>query len=93
VASSSTAGRHHQARHQVAGAASTSLAMRPVAQTLGELADLLGRRGAAAEHFAEAVSVAQAWQAPHWEAGARAALAASAGAPSLTRRWPERAGG
>jgi hypothetical protein len=58
-------------RGQLAGAASTSLAMRPVAQTLGELAHLLGRRAAAAEHYEEAVSVAKAWEAPHWEADAR----------------------
>jgi hypothetical protein len=80
-------------RHQLAGAASTSLAMRPVAQTLGELADLLGRRTAAAKHYEEAVSVAKAWEAPHWEADAGAALAAPAGAPPLSRPWPERAGG
>jgi tetratricopeptide (TPR) repeat protein len=68
-------------RDQLAGAASTSLAMRPVAHTLGELAGLLGRRAAAAELFAEAVTVATAWSARHWEAQARAALAAVRTAP------------
>ena len=63
-------------RDQLAGAASTSLVMRPVAHTLGELAGLLGRRAAAAELFAEAVTVARAWEAPHWEAEAGTALAA-----------------
>jgi hypothetical protein len=67
-------------RGQIAGAASTSLAMRPVAHTLAELARLLGRRAAAAEHFAEAVAVARAWQAPRWEAEARTAAAASTSA-------------
>jgi hypothetical protein len=62
-------------RGQLAGAASTSLAMRPVAQTLAELAGLLGRPAAAAEHLAEAVAVARSWDAPHWEAEARAAAA------------------
>jgi DNA-binding SARP family transcriptional activator/tetratricopeptide (TPR) repeat protein len=63
-------------RDQLAGVASTSLAMRPVAHTLGELAELLGRHAAAVEHLAEAVAVAQAWEARHWEAEARAAVAA-----------------
>jgi hypothetical protein len=60
-------------RGQLAGAASTSLAMRPVAHTLAELARLLGRRGAVAEHLDEAVAVARAWAAPRWEAEALAA--------------------
>ena len=59
-------------RGQLAGVASTSLAMRPVAHTLAELARLLGRSGAAAEHLEEAVAVARSWAAPHWEAAARA---------------------
>ena len=57
---------------QLAGAASTSLAMRPVAHTLAELARLLGRREAVAEHLDEAVAVARAWEAPRWEAEALA---------------------
>jgi hypothetical protein len=63
-------------RDQLAGAASTSLAMQPIALTLGELAQLLGRTAAAAEHLGAAVQVAQAWQAPVWHADARRALAA-----------------
>lgn len=59
-------------RDQLAGAASTSLAMRPVGHTLGELARLLGRQAAAVEHFAEAAEVARAWDARHWEAAASA---------------------
>jgi hypothetical protein len=65
-------------RGQLAGAASTSLAMRPVAHTLAELAGLLGRRAAVAEHLAEAVAVAKAWEAPRWEAEARAAMGPAA---------------
>ncbi len=53
-----------------AGAASLSLALRPVAHTLGELALLLGRDEAAA-HFARAAAIAEQWNAPHWSAGAR----------------------
>jgi hypothetical protein len=64
-------------RGQLAGAASTSLAMRPVAHTLAELARLLGRPAAVAEHLEEAVAVARSWEAPHWEAEARAAAAAA----------------
>jgi hypothetical protein len=64
-------------RDQLAGAASTSLVLRPVAHTMGELAGLLGRRAEAAELFAEAAAVARAWEAPHWEAEAGAALAAA----------------
>jgi hypothetical protein len=65
-------------RGQLAGAASTSLAMRPVAHTLAELARLLGRRAAVAEHLAEAVAVAGAWEAPRWEAEAHAAMGPAA---------------
>ncbi|WP_194825837.1 AfsR/SARP family transcriptional regulator [Nocardia sp. XZ_19_231] len=53
-----------------AGAASLSLAVRPVAHTLGELALLLGRDDAAA-HFARAAVIADQWNAPHWSADAR----------------------
>ena len=61
---------------QLAGAASTSLAMRPIAHTLGELAQLLGRTADAAEHITEAVAVADNWQAAVWHADACRALAA-----------------
>lgn len=57
---------------QLAGAASTSLAMRPAGHTLGELARLLGRQAAVAEHFAEAAEAARAWDARHWQAAASA---------------------
>ncbi|KUJ54426.1 transcriptional regulator [Streptomyces albus subsp. albus] len=54
-----------------AGAASLSLALRPVAHTLGELALLLGRDDEAAAHFAQAAAIADQWNAPHWSADAR----------------------
>ncbi|WP_280842385.1 BTAD domain-containing putative transcriptional regulator [Kitasatospora phosalacinea] len=61
--------------HLVAGAASTSIAIRPIALTLGELARHLGRTAEAAAHFRQAAEVARRWEAPGWEAEARAALA------------------
>jgi hypothetical protein len=57
----------------LAGAASTALAMQPVAQTLGELSAFLGRPEAAARHFATAEQVARRWNSPHWTTRARAA--------------------
>ncbi|GAA3427868.1 BTAD domain-containing putative transcriptional regulator [Streptosporangium nondiastaticum] len=54
-----------------AGAASLSMALRPVAHTLGELAGLLGRADEAAAHFAQAAIIADQWNAPHWAAEAR----------------------
>jgi hypothetical protein len=54
-----------------AGAISLSLALRPVAHTLGELAVLLGRDHEAAAHFAHAATIADRWNAPHWAAEAR----------------------
>ncbi|MEU4539580.1 BTAD domain-containing putative transcriptional regulator [Streptosporangium sp. NPDC023825] len=54
-----------------AGAESLSLALRPVAHTLGELAVLLGRMDEAAAHFTQAATVAEHWNAPHWAAEAR----------------------
>ncbi len=65
-------------RDVVAGAASMCLAMRPVAQTLGDLARLLGRTEEAAAHYAHAAVVARRWQAPHWLADAQRARAALA---------------
>lgn len=53
-----------------AGAASLSVALRPVAHTLGELAVFLGRTEAAA-HFTQAATIADWWNAPHWAAEAR----------------------
>ncbi|MEU8326419.1 BTAD domain-containing putative transcriptional regulator [Nonomuraea sp. NPDC048881] len=58
-----------------AGAESLSMALRPVAHTLGELAVFLGRPEAAA-HFARAAVVADRWNAPHWAAEARSRTAA-----------------
>ena len=69
-------------RDQLAGAASTSLAMRPVAHTLAELAHLLGRPTAAEEYLAEAITVAERWHAPVWRADASRALAALRAASS-----------
>jgi hypothetical protein len=63
-------------RDQIAGANSVCLAMRPVAHTLGELCQLLGRREEAAEHFGHAEQVALRWGSHHWAASAKAALAA-----------------
>jgi hypothetical protein len=59
----------------LAGAASTSLAMQPVAQTLGELCALLGRPDQAAGYFAQAEELARRWNSPHWTARARKARA------------------
>jgi DNA-binding SARP family transcriptional activator/tetratricopeptide (TPR) repeat protein len=71
-----------------AGAESTSLALRPVAHTLGELALLLGRDDEAAAHFAQAAAIADQWNAPHWSADARtrADLALSAHVPPPRER-------
>ena len=66
-------GRRLAAAGLFAGAASTALAMQPVAQTLGEVSVFLGRREAAARHFAAAERVAERWNSPHWAARARAA--------------------
>ncbi|MGR6918980.1 BTAD domain-containing putative transcriptional regulator [[Actinomadura] parvosata] len=60
-----------------AGAESLSLALRPVAHTLGELALHLGHPDAAG-HFAHAAAIAERWNAPHWAAEARACQAAAA---------------
>ncbi len=65
-------------RDLVAGAASTSVALRPVAHSLGELARLLGREEEAAGHFRHAAAVARRWESAHWESDAVDALAAGA---------------
>ncbi|WP_035981350.1 AAA family ATPase, partial [Kitasatospora sp. MBT63] len=59
----------------VAGAASTSVALWPVAHTRGELARHLGRYAEAAAHFRHAAEVARRWESAHWEADALRALA------------------
>ncbi len=60
-----------------AGAESVSLAVRPVAHVLGELAVFLGRGEEAAAHFAQAADIADRWNAPHWSTVARARAAAA----------------
>ena len=72
-------------RDQLAGVASTSLAMRPVAHTLAELARLMGRTAVAAEHLAQAITIAERWQAPVWRTDASRALAELRG---RGRRYP-----
>jgi hypothetical protein len=61
---------------QLAGAATTSVAMRPVAHSLGDLSLLLGRERDAADYFAHAVTVAERASSPHWAEEARAASTA-----------------
>ncbi|MEV0566364.1 BTAD domain-containing putative transcriptional regulator [Dactylosporangium sp. NPDC050588] len=63
-------------RTQIAGVSSTSIAMRPVAYTLGRLFELLGDHDRAAEHFQLSRDVAATWGAAHWVADAEAALSA-----------------
>ena len=59
-------------RDQLPGALSTTLAMQPVALTLGELCRLAGREDEARSHFAHASTIAERWGSPHWVARARA---------------------
>ncbi|RMI33702.1 transcriptional regulator [Nocardia stercoris] len=54
-----------------AGAASLSLALHPVAHTLGDLALYLRRFDEATAHFTLAAEIADRWNAPHWSADAR----------------------
>ncbi len=72
-----------------AGVESVSLALRPVAHTLGELAFFLGRYDQAAAHFARAAVIADQWNAPYWSADARAhpdpALLREAGETQVSR--------
>lgn len=65
-------------RGVIAGAASTSIALRPVALTLGDLAAYLGDPSAA-DHYDYAATLARGWNAPHWEAEARAQAARATG--------------
>ncbi|MBB5926029.1 ATP-binding protein [Streptomyces echinatus] len=62
-------------RRLAGGASSLSLVFRPVAQTLGELAEFLGHAQEARRHYREAERVAAAWDSPHWSHAAQAALA------------------
>ncbi|MFC8349746.1 BTAD domain-containing putative transcriptional regulator [Streptomyces sp. NPDC057280] len=62
--------------HTLAGGVSNlSMAFRPVAQTLGELAQYLDRPDQARHHYLEAQRVATAWNSAHWADDARTALA------------------
>ncbi|MCM3925370.1 transcriptional regulator, partial [Frankia sp. AiPs1] len=63
-------------RGQLPGALSLSLALRPVAHTLGDLAAYLDRGPDAADHYRHAITVAERWGATHWADEARRALAA-----------------
>jgi DNA-binding SARP family transcriptional activator len=58
-------------RDQLPGALTMSLALQPVAHTLGELCRLLGRDEEARAHFRHAETVARRWGAAHWAAAAR----------------------
>ncbi|QBI54343.1 Transcriptional regulatory protein EmbR [Streptomonospora litoralis] len=66
------------AADELAGAGSGLLTLGPVAHCLGDLADALGRRGDAAEHYRHAARVADRARAPHWSDAAQAALARTA---------------
>lgn len=62
------------AAEELAGAGSGLLTLGPVAQYLGDLSAALGRPGEAAQHYRQALRVAEKAQAPHWIAAAREAL-------------------
>lgn len=62
-------------RDQLAGAAGTAYASRPVAHALGDLHRLLGEDRSAAEHYALAARTARAWGSPHLTAAADRAAA------------------
>ncbi|WP_280354593.1 BTAD domain-containing putative transcriptional regulator [Nocardia otitidiscaviarum] len=63
-----------------------SLAVRPVAHTLGELALLLGHTDEAAAHFTRAAVIADRWNAPHWSAAARIHAEGAHGGPDSRPR-------
>ncbi|KUO08505.1 LuxR family transcriptional regulator [Streptomyces sp. DSM 15324] len=62
-------------RGQLAGAAGTAYASRPLAHALGDLHRLLGEDRSAAGHYALAARTAEAWRSPHLAADARRAAA------------------
>ncbi|WP_426507502.1 BTAD domain-containing putative transcriptional regulator [Dactylosporangium sp. McL0621] len=64
-------------RDQLGGVASTSLAMQPVALSLGELYRLQDRPEEATAAFQLAADVASRWNSPHWLARAKALLSDS----------------
>ncbi|MBW8486961.1 AfsR/SARP family transcriptional regulator [Actinomadura parmotrematis] len=55
-----------------AGLESLSLAMRPAAHTLGDLAAVLGDDPV--PYYSRALEIAELWESPHWTADARTAL-------------------
>jgi hypothetical protein len=62
---------------ELAGAGSGLLTLRPVAQYLGDLAMALGRADAAADHYRQAMTLAERAGAPDWAAAARAGMVAA----------------
>jgi hypothetical protein len=62
------------AADELAGAGSGLLTLGPTAQHLGDLAAALGRHTEAADHYRQALAVADRAGAPHWAAAARTAL-------------------
>jgi DNA-binding SARP family transcriptional activator len=60
---------------ELAGAGSGLLTFGPTAYHLGRLASALGRPEQAAEHYRQALTIAEKVHAPHWAANAREALA------------------
>ncbi|MFJ9007943.1 BTAD domain-containing putative transcriptional regulator [Streptomyces canus] len=61
-------------RDQLAGAAGTAHAMRPIAHVLGDLRRFQGDDAGARAEYRHAVAIAERWGSPHWSAEARAAL-------------------
>lgn len=59
-------------RDQLPGSVSTTLALQPIATSLGQLCRLIGREDEARAHFAHAQVVAARWDSPHWLAQAKA---------------------
>jgi hypothetical protein len=62
-------------RDLLAGTPSLSVAVRPVAHVLGDLALMLDRQEEAADHYTRAAEISRLWAAPHWAAEAEEALA------------------
>jgi hypothetical protein len=62
-------------RDQLPGALTVTVALRPIAYTLGELCRLVGREDEARAHFRHAETVALRWGAGHWADAARSAQA------------------
>jgi hypothetical protein len=59
---------------ELAGAGSGLVTLGPTAHHLGDLSAALGRPEQAAEHYRQALAIAEKAQAPHWAAAARDAL-------------------